>query len=340
MKRKLLLLLVVPLLATACARVPQLSNGKDAVVTFKNEALSISADELFEELKAKFALNVLVDMIDLRILQDKYPDEEANAQLAADKEMEWIKSNFLDDDDKFDEMAMLQYLNQMLGVSSIEAYEAILFLNYYRNLAALDFAKEQITNKQIKTHYENEIVGDIEASHILIRPDVPANATDAQKKAAEEEALKKARDIIRQLDNGADFAKLAADHSADRSNAENGGKLGYFNKGDMVAEFEKAAFALRVGSYTKEPVKTQHGFHIILKTGEKDKPTLEEATDQIKTTLGTQLLDKDATVSINALIELRKAYGFKIHDTGINKDYARMINNQLISARNRNQEQQ
>ena len=86
-----------------------------------------------------------------------------------------------------------------------------------------------------------------------------------------EEALNKAKEVIKKLNDGADFAKLAKEYSSDSSNASKGGDLGYFNTGDMAEEFETAAYKLKLNEYTKEPVKTKFGYHIILKTGEKGK---------------------------------------------------------------------
>ncbi len=83
-----------------------------------------------------------------------------------------------------------------------------------------------------------------------------------------EAALKQAQDIKKQLDGGADFAELAKKYSADSSAAQ-GGDLGYFKKGDNVAEFDNAAFALQVGQVS-DPVKTQYGYHIIKVTDKKD----------------------------------------------------------------------
>ncbi|MCP4915125.1 MAG: peptidylprolyl isomerase [Oligoflexia bacterium] len=74
-----------------------------------------------------------------------------------------------------------------------------------------------------------------------------------------------AKDLIRKLEEGVEFEKLAADFSNCPSGKQ-GGNLGEFGKGMMVAPFEKAAFALEVGQVS-EPVKTQFGYHLIKRIG-------------------------------------------------------------------------
>ncbi|MFN3498305.1 MAG: peptidylprolyl isomerase, partial [Pannonibacter indicus] len=85
------------------------------------------------------------------------------------------------------------------------------------------------------------------------------------------------------FDNGADFAELAKANSSDGS-AANGGDLDYFTKGRMVPEFEAAAFALQPGEYTKEPVESQFGWHIIKSEDRRiqSAPSLEEVSDGLR----------------------------------------------------------
>jgi peptidyl-prolyl cis-trans isomerase C len=98
----------------------------------------------------------------------------------------------------------------------------------------------------------------VKASHILIEVKDKANAT-AEVVAA---AKKKAEGILAQLKGGADFAKLAAENSDDPGSKSRGGELGYFKKGQMVKEFEEAAFSTKPGELSGV-VETKYGFHIL-----------------------------------------------------------------------------
>ena len=90
----------------------------------------------------------------------------------------------------------------------------------------------------------------VQARHILIKSDTPEARAQAEK-------------LLADLKGGADFAQLAKEHSADKSNALKGGDLGFFGKGRMVPEFEEAAFALQKKGDLSEVVQTQFGYHLI-----------------------------------------------------------------------------
>lgn len=109
------------------------------------------------------------------------------------------------------------------------------------------FTKEHpVTDEEINQYYEDnkDEFAKRDASHILVEDE------------------KTAKEIKEKLDSGQDFAELAKEYSKDSANAENGGNLGTFSKGQMVKEFEDAVFKLKEGEIS-EPVKTQFGYHII-----------------------------------------------------------------------------
>lgn len=125
------------------------------------------------------------------------------------------------------------------------------------------------TEDQLKARYQTFIKEkaereEVHARHILVK-------TEAEAKA-----------IIAELDKGADFADLANKDSIDTS-AKSGGDLGYFGRDDMVKEFADAAFTLPAGQYTKTPVKTQFGWHVIKVEDRRLKapPSFEEARQEL-----------------------------------------------------------
>ncbi len=122
-----------------------------------------------------------------------------------------------------------------------------------------------------------EIKEQVKAAHILLR--VAPDADEATVTKREELAEK----LLKQLNEGADFAVLAKANSDDKNNATQGGELGYFGRGMTAPEFEDAAFALRPGQLSKV-IRTQFGFHII-KVDEYIEPgvqSLADVIDQVK----------------------------------------------------------
>lgn len=101
----------------------------------------------------------------------------------------------------------------------------------------------------------------IHASHILLMYAGSERSTATRTK---QEALEQIRTIKQQLDDGGDFAKLAKEHS-DCPSGRSGGDLGNFGRGQMVPEFEQAAFALEVGG-SSDVVETPFGYHLIHRT--------------------------------------------------------------------------
>lgn len=153
----------------------------------------------------------------------------------------------------------------------------------------------KISDEAVKARYEKEIKAtkpekEIEARHILVKTEEEAKA------------------VIAELDAGKDFAELAKAKSTGPSGA-NGGTLGFFKKGQMVPEFETAAFALENGAHTKTPVKTQFGWHVILKQDERDvaPPKFEDAQNQIR-----QILLREKYISL--IKDSRKNYSIEIVD--------------------------
>ena len=138
--------------------------------------------------------------------------------------------------------------------------------------AVQDFLKTNpVTDADIKTEYDSKMANigtEYKARHILVK--------------TEDEAKK----MIADLDKGADFAALAKKHSIDPMGAE-GGDLGWFTADRMVAPFSEAVVALENGKYTKQPVQTQFGWHVVLREDSRalTPPPLDAVKEQIRSML-------------------------------------------------------
>lgn len=308
------------LVATGCGKVPKLENGQDAVVTLNGE--NISVDTLYGEMKDKYALSVLLDLIDTEILNKEYKDTDESKKEVQDQ-IDLMIAQY----GQGDEAALLQQTYSAWGIDNMDDLRDYLTLSYKRNKAIEDYAKSIVKEDEINKFYEDKIFGDISAKHILISPEVKDGATDAEKTAAEAEALKTAKEVITKLKNGESFDDLAKEYSDDESNASNGGKLSDFVHGDMVEEFEEAAKKLENGKYTTTPVKTTYGYHIIYKISQKDKPELKTVKDDIIEEIANEKSNDDATLQITALEELRNEYKVSIEDDKLKDQYESYLEN-------------
>ena len=133
-----------------------------------------------------------------------------------------------------------------------------------------------ITDAEIKKEYDSKVGGangtEYKASHILVK--------------TEDEAKK----LIAELDKGGKFPALANKHSLDAKESKNGGDLGWFSPSQMVAPFSEAAAKLEKGKYTKAPIQTQFGWHVILLEDSRKQavPPLEAVKEQLTPMLQRQ----------------------------------------------------
>jgi parvulin-like peptidyl-prolyl isomerase len=142
-------------------------------------------------------------------------------------------------------------------------------------------AKIQVTEEDIKLYYqthEEDFTSPemIRARHILIK--AAMSASDEEKKSARE----KAEGILERIKDGEDFATIAEEVSDDAGTQAKGGDLGFFPRGRMIPEFEKAAFALNPGEMS-DIVETPYGYHII--TVEEKKEASPEPFEKVKDTV-------------------------------------------------------
>lgn len=157
------------------------------------------------------------------------------------------------------------------------------------------------TDQEIKAYYDEnkanyDIPETVSARHILIAVDA---ADDAAKKDAKK---KKAEDLRKKLEKGADFAKLAEENSDCPSKAK-GGSLGEFPRGNMVPAFEQVAFSLKTNEISGV-VETEFGYHIIQTIGHNQPRTM--AFDDVKGQIAFRLKSRKVQEKLESLVEKLK----------------------------------
>ena len=312
--------LAIVSLLTGCGST-KLKNGEKLVA--KVDGYKVTADDLYKSMVKKYGVETLINNIDHELLDTTYKTDDAERE-AIDKQINQIKETYGSDDSIF-----LSVIKQLYNVESEDELREIISLDYKRDLAIQDYvAKDVVTDEEVKDYYENKVIGDVKASHILIKPDTSDDDSEEVKEKKEEEALKEAESIIKKLDDGEDFSKLAKKYSDDKATANKGGDLGYFNNDDNLDEdFVTAAAGLKKGKYTTEPVKTKYGYEIILKVDEKDKPSQKDKEDEIRTTLAKEKIASDSSTSAyyKRLRDFRESKGLKFSDSSIKKLYEKYM---------------
>jgi hypothetical protein len=153
-----------------------------------------------------------------------------------------------------------------------------------------------------KNEYEQ-----VKARHILIAFKGSPAAQAGKKELTEDEAKAKAEDIKKKLQAGASFEDLAKSESDDKGSGARGGDLGSFSRGQMVPEFEKAAFEAKPGEIVG-PVRTQYGYHII-KVESHDTTPFEKVKDTLaKRERQRRLQESLDTMKKNANPTFNEAY--------------------------------
>lgn len=316
-------LLLISLFVTGCKQEIELKDGAKVAVSV--DGGKITANEYYEKIKESNVAE-LIDMIDHELFDEKYPTSDDETKKVEDQ-IAQLKESYPDED------TLNSILNQYFGVNTEKELEELLRLEYKRELAVKDFIADNLKDDEIEKYYKEKIYGEVSAKHILIIPSVSDDAEEDEIAQAETEAEKTAKDIIKKLEKGEKFDDLAKKYSQDTASATNGGDLGYFELDEMVDEFSNAVKELKVDEYSKEPVKTSYGYHIILKTGAKEKPELKDVKEEIKEKITLQRLNEDVTLYYQTLIDIREANNIKWNDTVLEDKYNDLMEQLIESAK-------
>lgn len=316
MKKKTLLLLTLigtVSLTTACSK----ATLKESTTAVNAKEWNISSDDYFDEIKEK-NISRLVDLIDKKILEKKYKKNE--------KENKYVEKKITQIKSAYNEEILPQILRTYYGVESIEELEKYIRLEFKRDEAINDYIESHITNSEIEDYYNKNITGDVRISQIYIKSNIKNSDNELEKKKKEEEALKKANEVIKKLEDKKSWKDLVKEYSDDEATKLNDGDLGFLKATNINEKMNNAIKDLKKGEYTKEPLKTEHGYHILLKTDVKDKPSLKSIKNDIKEKLKTQKLGSSKTISVDTLDLIRKEAKVEFKDDKLKEAYNKYLN--------------
>ena len=334
-KKKIVIIGLSALLLCGCGKeIPTLSDGSQAIATFNDESISLSANDLYNKMKEQYALDALLQLMDKQILEKELPDD-------LETEMENAKNTVKSMKDTYGE----DQINSYFG--SVDNYTNYIYINNLQQKAILNYAKTKVSDKEIQAYYDKNIYGDVTVDHILIKTNVTDDTSSEDKEKLETEAKNKINEIIDKLNKAENkldtFKELAKEYSDDEATKDNGGSLGAINTDTLSSSYDellKAARNLEDGKYSTELITTELGYHVIYKESTSEKKSLEDAKEEILEKLGQEKLDNDATLNVTAMEELRKKYGMEIQDSDLKEKYSNYIANSIASARQEEQNSQ
>lgn len=285
-------------------RIATLKDGTQPVAEI--DGYTVTANDLYEDMKDVYSISSLLDKIDNKILEEKYPEtDEMNDELKQQAESYYSaykqyykmdKETFLSNNGFGSEKAFLEYLR----------------LQYRRNKYAEDYIKTLISDKEVEEYYEDKVYGDINTKHILVKVD--SSASDEDKKKAEDLA----KEIISKLNDGKSFDDVKEEYKDQITYEE----LGYKSyNANLESAYMEAMQKLENNSYSKEPVKTSYGYHVIYRIDQKEKPALEDVKEEIIDSLVSEKKSEDKNISYVALDKMREESGLKFSDTVLEKKY-------------------
>ena len=277
-------------------RIATLENGEEVIVSIADK--NITANDLYNDMKEYYSVNVLLERIDKMLLEEKYPennDMKTEVNKMADYYISMYETYYGYTEDEF--LASNEFKNRDEFIEALK-------LEYRRNKCF-----DEYTDKEINSYYENNVYGDIKTKYISVA------GTDDNAKSLTER-------IINRLNNGESYDAVV-EHYKDRITTK---ELDYVSfDSDIDKSYLDALKKLNNNSYTKEAIQDSNGYKIIFRETSKDKDNLEDIKERIIKILANEKKDNDSTLLYKALIDMRKDAKVEIKDTGLAKEYDKYI---------------
>lgn len=273
----------------------------------KYDFSSIDLDVLY---KNGIPIENVLNTVDNAILKELYPETDEMR-----KEIDEILEEYYNLYEDYYGYTKEEFLNAV-GFYSEEDFINYIKLNYRRNKYVIDYLKNKITEEEIHTYYGENVFGDINSKHILVKVS-EEDFTDA-------EARKIANEIINKLDSGSTWEDVIKMYK-DKIISE---ELGYKSfDADLEYAYVNECRLLEVGKYSSIPVKTSYGYHIIYKIDQKNRPSLEEVKEKLIEDLINLKIENNNKIYFEVLINLREEAGFSFENTFYESQYEEYIEN-------------
>ena len=292
-------------------RIATLKDGTQPVANINGEVYS--ADKLYADMKDYYSVNILLNDVDEIILNEMYPETDE-----METEIKESAENYYSSYESYYGYTKEEFLSNY-GFRNEEMFLDTLRLDYRRNKYFDSYVEDLITDKEIDKYYKDEVFGDVDSKHILVKID-----KESKDGLSDAEAKKLAKEIIKKLDSGKSWEDVVEEYK-DKIVSE---ELGYqaFNA-SLESSYLKECKDLKVGKYSKTPVLTSYGYHIVYKIAQKDTPTLEEVKEDIVEILSTEKKNADENLYYKSLIFMREEAKLEFVDTVLADDYKTYINN-------------
>lgn len=278
--------------------------GKVGGTIVSSKAGNVTENDLYKQMRKSYPVSYVLELIDKPILEKKY-------KLTDEQEKEIIEKV----DQILKQYEGYGYTEETFceenGFENKEDFTNYMKLDYRRDLYCTDYFKTLLKDEQIEEYYNNnEIYGTITTKHILIQ---------TSEDVKEEDALKTANEVIKKLNSGTSFDDVSKEYSNTAITEEV--KFNSFEAANYAENYVNASKALQIGEYTKEAVKTDFGYHVIYCVSKDEKPSLEQAENDIVKALAQDLEKEDQYIRYKALIKLREENKVKFKDKKFEEEY-------------------
>lgn len=295
-------------------RIATLKDGTEPVV--KVDGKTYTANDLYDQMKEHYSVSQLLDAIDDDILSKMYPEDDEMK-----KDIESNAEYYINMYKQYYNYTEEQFLSAN-GFSSYDSYLDYLRLDHRRKKYQDEYVEKNLTDKEIQKYYDDNVYGDINCQHILIETSSSTESEDSKdddsNKLSDEDAKKLAEEIIDKLNDGTSWEDIQKDYK-DKITFED---LGYQSwDSDLEDSFKTALKDMDNKSFSKEPVKTSYGYHVIYRLDQKKAPSLKKTKDKIIENLVADKEKEDSNLLYKALISLRKEKNITFSDTDMKSKY-------------------